>query len=65
MLTLTHDELKQLTGKGRRDAQKRVLDSMGIRYLMRPDRTLAVLRSHVEVSLGSKIPAQREPELHL
>lgn len=66
-LILTRDELRNVTGKRRRDAQRRALDAMGVRYAVRPDKTLAVLRSHVEQVLGAS-PATiraREPELHL
>jgi len=67
MLTLTDSELRELTAKRRGDAQRRALDLMGLRYAVRPDRSLAVLRSHVEQVLGSA-PAtihRREPELRL
>lgn len=65
MLTLAPDELHELTGKTRPDAQKRALEFMGVPYRQRPDRTLAVLRSAAEAVLGARdtIPAPREPEL--
>jgi hypothetical protein len=61
MLTLSPEELRELTAKRRSDAQARVLDFMRIPYRVRPNGTLAVLRIHVEV--GATIRAQIEPEL--
>ena len=63
MLTLTRAELAELTGKTRSDAQRRVLDYMSLPYRVRPDQTLAVLRSHVVQLQGDTMPAPREPEL--
>jgi hypothetical protein len=60
-LTLSPDELRELTGRRRADAQARVLDFMHIPYLTRPNGTLAVLRIHVEV--GATMPLQTQPEL--
>lgn len=62
---LTPAELHDLTGRIRADAQKRVLEFMGVPYRQRPDRSLAVLRSAAEAVLGARdtIPAPREPEL--
>lgn len=67
-ITLTPDELRSVTGRRRKDAQRRALDAMGVRYAVRPDKSLAVLRSHVEHVLGAALPGTmrvREPELHL
>jgi hypothetical protein len=61
MLTLSPEELRELTAKRRSDAQARVLDFMRIPYHVRPNGSLAVLRVHVEV--GATIPLQTEPEL--
>jgi hypothetical protein len=66
-ITLTPEELRSVTGRRRKDAQRRALDAMGVRYAVRPDKSLAVLRSHVEQVLGA-LPATmrvREPELRL
>lgn len=62
---LSPDELRELTGKHRSDAQRRALDRMSMRYGVRPDGTLAVLRSHVERTLGPPDATirVREPEL--
>lgn len=62
-LTLTPDELQELTAKRRSDAQRRALDFMGVPYKRRPDGTPAVLRIHVETLAGATIPAAREPQL--
>lgn len=64
---LRPDELRDLTGKSRSDAQRRALDRMGLRYAVRPDGTLAVLRSHVERALGppDATITLREPELRM
>lgn len=67
-MTLTPDELRELTGKTKPSAQRRALDFMGVAYRQRPDGSLAVLRSLAEEALGGaatmpKTP--REPELHL
>ncbi|CAB3901274.1 DUF4224 domain-containing protein [Achromobacter animicus] len=62
MLTLTDDEIEQVTRKKRRQAQAKVLTSLGIRFQVRPDGTLLVFRA----SLG--IPHQEsrpEPKMHL
>lgn len=63
MLILSDTELRELTAKRRSDAQRRALDFMGVPYRMRPDRSLAVLRVHVEVLAGATIPPAREPQL--
>lgn len=49
---LTPDELIELTGKRRRDAQVRALRFMGIEHRPRPDGSVVVLRAHVEQVLG-------------
>lgn len=45
---LTQEELIELTGRRRRDSQLRALRFMGLEHKVRPDGSLAVLRSHVE-----------------
>ncbi len=49
---LDREELIHLTGRTRKDAQVRVLRFMGIEHRLRPDGSVAVLRQHVEKSLG-------------
>lgn len=63
MLTLTVDELRDLTGHRRCDAQRRELEHMRIPFHERRDGSLAVLRIHVEGKAASTIPEEREPEL--
>lgn len=49
---LTIDELRALTRRVQHAAQVRVLRAMGIQHGMRPDGSVAVLRSHVERLFG-------------
>lgn len=57
---LSTEELIELTHRKRPSAQRRALKSMGIDNLVRPDGTLVVLRSSVEIAVG--ITHQRAPE---
>ncbi|MHB1176518.1 MAG: DUF4224 domain-containing protein [Sulfuriferula sp.] len=52
-MILTSEELQQLTGRTRRDAQARVLRHMGIEHRVRPDGSIVVLRAHAEQVLGA------------
>ncbi|GMG89620.1 hypothetical protein Cmtc_18990 [Cupriavidus sp. TKC] len=52
-LTLSPDELKELTHKSRSSAQVRALRSMGIEHKVRPDGSVAVLRAHVDAQMGA------------
>jgi hypothetical protein len=54
---LTADEIENLTAKQRRAAQRVVLNALGIQHKVRPDGSLAVLRSHVEREFGGALPA--------
>lgn len=63
MMFLDRDDLIHLTGRVRKDAQVRVLRFMGIEHKVRPDGSVAVLRSHVERSLGGQINADKKPEI--
>ena len=58
-MILTPDELAALTGRVRRDAQVRALRFMGIDHKVRPDGTVAVLRSHAEKVLGGEAPSSK------
>ena len=49
---LTAEELAELTGRTRRDAQVRMLRAMGITHMVRPDGSVAVMRAHVEQLFG-------------
>lgn len=53
-MILDQAELAELTGRVRRDAQIRALRFMGIEHRIRPNGTVAVLKAHVEQSLGLK-----------
>ena len=61
---LTEAEIRELTGRRVRSSQVKVLRYMGIDHKVRPDGSVAVLRSHVEHQLGAKdaAPAAREVE---
>jgi hypothetical protein len=59
-LTLTPDELRDLTGRKRSDAQQVQLRAMGIPFYVRADGRLAVLRVSVE---GRATIQAREPAL--
>jgi hypothetical protein len=59
------NELTSLTHKRRNDARLRVLRAMGIAHRVRPDGSIAVLRSHVDAELGGVSDSGRsaiEPE---
>lgn len=49
---LTDEQVEELTHRTRRDAQVRALRFMGIEHRVRPDGSVAVLRSHVQRILG-------------
>lgn len=54
-MILTQEQVSELTGRRRRDAQAKVLRHMGIEFRRRPDGSLAVSRAHVDAVLG--VPA--------
>jgi len=56
---LTISELQELTGKIQRNAQACALRSMGIEHKLRPDGSVAVLRSYIEQTLGLNEPKVR------
>ncbi len=55
---LTGDEVHALTDRQTKPAQRRMLDALGIKYGMRADASLVVLRSTVEAVLGVGAPAK-------
>jgi len=55
-LTLTPEELIDLTHRTRPKAQLRALRAMGIEARQRPDGSVAVLRTAVEASMGGATP---------
>ncbi|KAA5924198.1 DUF4224 domain-containing protein [Achromobacter xylosoxidans] len=52
MLTLTHEELIELTGKARKSGQIEALKFLAIPFKIRPDGAPVVLRAAVEAALG-------------
>ena len=60
-MSLTPDQLRELTVKSRPRAQARALRAMGIEHRVRPDGSLAVSRSHVEGLLGGAAGAKVVP----
>lgn len=52
MLTLSEDEIREVTQKISRKAQAETLANMGIPFRKRPDKTIVVLRAALEASLG-------------
>ena len=52
MLTLSRDELIELTGRTQKGKQVEALKALGIPFKVRPNGTPAVLRTVMEVSLG-------------
>jgi hypothetical protein len=62
-MNLTAQELATLTGSHRPSVQQRELTHLGIPFKVRRDKTLVVLRVHVE-GLQTQ-PAQRGPRVRL
>jgi hypothetical protein len=61
-MTLTKDQLIELTGKTRSNAQARELDHLGIKYLRRRDGSVVVYADAVN---GRKLSTPAVPELQL
>ena len=59
---LTPDQLKSLTDRRTRPAQRRMLDALGVKYGMRADGSLVVLQSAVEAAIGAPAPKGRKRE---
>ena len=59
---LTADEVRDLTGKVRNQTQVAALRHMGIEHRVRPDGSVAVLRAHVESSLGLLAHSKRHEQ---
>ncbi|MBI3712633.1 MAG: DUF4224 domain-containing protein [Burkholderiales bacterium] len=51
---LTDDEIRELTRRVHHNVQSNTLSKMGIEHRLRPDGSIAVLRSHVESILSGK-----------
>lgn len=60
VLTLTPDELRELTGKRRSDAQRRELEYMRVPFKVRRDGSLAVLRIYVD---PERVTMRPEPQV--
>lgn len=64
---LTPEEVIELTHKKKRSAQICALRGMGIEHRIRPDGTIAIMRSHIEKILGGlaskndRINHQKQP----
>jgi hypothetical protein len=52
MLTLTHEEIVEITGKKRPRSQREELRQIGIPFRLRSDGSPIVLRAVVEMELG-------------
>lgn len=63
--TLSDTEIIELTNRKQRPKQIEALQSMGVRYLVRADGSIAIARAHVEMLLGVSSKPTREPELRL
>lgn len=61
-MVLNEDELRRLTGRMRRSAQRRVLTALGIKHKRRPDGSLVVLASQVEIALSSPDKKKMAPD---
>ncbi|MNL64079.1 hypothetical protein D3C87_1882580 [compost metagenome] len=61
-LTLTDDEIEQVTRKKRRQAQAKVLKALGIRFQVRPDGSLLVFRASLGIPYQEPRP---EPRMNL
>lgn len=62
-MILTHAELVELTGRRVKTAQVRVLRFMGIEHKLRPDGSVAVLRAHVDQTMGAHENIRRPVEV--
>ncbi len=60
---LTPDEIHALTGKKFRSAQSDALRFMGIEHKIRPDGSIAVLKSHIEKEFGGTEKTKSEPKI--
>lgn len=65
-MILTPDQLRELTGHKRSDAQRRELEHMGVPFRVRRDGTLVVLAASlgtIAPNLGTAFATLAEPEL--
>jgi hypothetical protein len=61
---LAPEDIRTLTSKRKPSAQARALDFMRIPYRLRPDKSLVVLRIHLESTMMDESP-RPEPRLRL
>lgn len=61
MLTLTPDEIVELTARVRKSAQRQTLMQLGIPFQIRPDGSPVVLRVAMEAALGYA-PKNQKPQ---
>ena len=61
-VTLTDDELHELTGRRQSQAQRRALNAMGIDHRTRPDGSIVVLRTTVEAAKPKSARRKADPE---
>lgn len=59
---LTEEEIQELTGRKRHDLQRQALNQMGIEYRVRHDKSLSVLRAHVEAEMGMSVASTNAAE---
>lgn len=57
---LNPEELRDLTGRTRRNSQVESLNYMGIEHRVRPDGRVIVLRAHAERVLGGHADGKKE-----
>lgn len=62
MLTLTEEEIREITQRKRPKFQKAVLKALGIRFQERPDGSLLVYRRYVD---KTDTITNREPQMRL
>lgn len=56
---MTSEEIQLLTGKKFRSAQSEALRFMGIEHRVRPDGSIAVLKSHVESVFSGRLEPKK------
>lgn len=61
-MCLEKAEIISLTGRTRKSKQIETLNSMGIAYKLRPNGSIAILRSVAEKELGGKADVVRQKE---
>jgi len=57
---LTPEELYELTHRKQKTSQRTALNQMGIEYKVRPDGSIAVLKSHIEKVMGGNVEVNQK-----